>query len=339
MLLRKAAWIVKDEVPAQGAVERVKILFVTSSRIGDSVLSTGLLAHLLDTHPGTRITIACGPAPAPLFRSVPGLERVIVMDKGPLAAHWRKLWRETAFCLWDLVVDLRASALAWLLPTRRRLIFRPGHVPVHRVRQLAALVGRAGMPPAPRLWLDAAAHAAAARIPGGSPVLAVGPTANWPGKQWPADRFAETVMRLTAATGILPHARVAVFGSPAERVAAEPVLAAIPPERRIDLVGGVDLPGVAACLGRCALYVGNDSGLMHMAAAMGLPTVGLFGPSNEALFAPWGERTAVVRADRSFREYIEAPDYDYTTRESLMDDLPVDRVIEAAVALWKRTAA
>ena len=326
--------------PRGGGGTRVKILFITSNRIGDSVLSTGLLAHLLDVHPGARVTIACGPAPAPLFRAVPGLERVIVMDKGRRAAHWRKLWRETAFCLWDLVVDLRASALAWLLPTRRRLIFRPDHAPTHRVRQLAALVGRAGAPPAPCLWLDEAAHAEAAhRIPDGSPVLAVGPTANWPGKQWPAGRFAEMVGRLTAATGILPHARVAVFGSPSERSAAEPVLAGIPLERRIDLVGDVDLPGVAACLGRCALYVGNDSGLMHMAAAMDIPTLGLFGPSNELHFAPWGERTAVVRADRSFLEYIEAPDYDYTTRESLMDDLPVDRVVEAAVALWKRSAA
>jgi ADP-heptose:LPS heptosyltransferase len=317
----------------------VKILFITSNRIGDCVLSTGVLGHLLDIHAGAAVTIGCGPSAAPLFRSVPGLDRIVTLDKGPRAAHWRKLWGETAFRLWDLVVDLRASAFTWTVPTRRRLIFRPEKSAVHRVRQLAALIGRAGNPPAPRLWLDSVARSeAAACIPDGTPVLAVGPTANWPGKQWPPECFAELVARLTTDKAILPGARVAVLGAPAERSAAEPVLSSIPATRRIDLVGGADLLTVAACLGRCAFYVGNDSGLMHMAAAMGIPTVGLFGPSNEAHFAPWGERTAVVRADRSFREYVEAPGYDYRTRSSLMHDLSVDRVVEEAQALWVRSS-
>lgn len=318
----------------------MKILFITSNRIGDCVLSTGLLGHLLEMHDGASVTIACGPVPAPLFRAVPGLDRVIVMDKGPGKAHWRRLWWETAFHLWDLVVDLRASAFAWVVPARRRLTFRPTKASVHRVRQLGSLAGRAGTPPAPCLWLDEAARAEAVRrIPDGPSVLAVGPTANWPGKQWPAKRFAALILRLTAEAGILPRARVAVFGSPSERAAAEPVLAAIPPGRRIDLVGGLDLPGVAACLGRCAFYVGNDSGLMHMAAAMGIPTLGLFGPSNDTHFAPWGEQAAFVRGGRSFHDYVGAPGYDYRTTTSLMDDLPVERVIEAATVLWKRTSA
>jgi ADP-heptose:LPS heptosyltransferase len=131
---------------------------------------------------------------------------------------------------------------------------------------------------------------------------------------------------------------VAVFASPAERAAAEPVLAAIPSARRLDLAGNVDLPGVAACLARCAFYVGNDSGLMHIAAATGIPTLGLFGPSNEAHFAPWGEKAACVRGDKSFIEYIEAPDYDFRTTVSLMEDLSVERVAEAAAALWERTS-
>jgi ADP-heptose:LPS heptosyltransferase len=226
------------------------------------------------------------------------------------------------------------------VPARRRLTYRPIKVSVHRVRQLGALIGRAGTPPAPHLWLDEAARAEAVRrIPDGPPVLAVGPTANWPGKQWPAERFAELIARLTAEAGILSDARVAVFGSLSERATAEPVLAAIPPECRIDLVGGVDLPGVAASLGRCAFYVGNDSGLMHMAAATGVPTLGLFGPSNDAHFAPWGEQAASVRGEKSFHDYVGASDYDYRTTASLMDDLPVDRVVEAATALWERTAA
>ncbi|MEW5729774.1 MAG: glycosyltransferase family 9 protein [Pseudomonadota bacterium] len=317
----------------------MKILFVTSNRIGDGVLSTGVLSHLLDHAPDPRVTVACGPAPAPLFRAVPGLDRVVVMTKGRLAAHWRRLWLETAFTLWDLVVDLRASAFSYLVPARARLVYRPTHDPIHRVHQLGALVGRAGEPPAPRLWLDDRARAEGMRlVPEGGPVLAVGPTANWAGKQWPAERFVAAVERLTAPGGILPGARVAVFGAPNERPGAEPVLAAIPPDRRLDCVGGGDLPAVGAALARCAFYLGNDSGLMHMAAAADIPTLGLFGPSNDALYAPWGDRAAFVRGDTDFWDIIGTPGYDHASKSSLMGELDVDRVVSAAETLWARVA-
>ena len=318
----------------------VKILFITSNRIGDAVLSTGLLAYLLEKHPDARVTVACGPAPAPLFHAVPNLERIIEMRKGRRAAHWRHLWLEAVGTFWDLVIDLRASAFAWMVLTKRRIVFRPRRDPIHRVRQLGRLVGMRLTPPAPRLWVDdATREEAVRRIPEGGPVLAVGPTANWAGKQWPARKFIETITRLTAEGAILPGARIAVFGAASERETALPVIEAIPEERRIDLVGGADLPLVAACLERCALFVGNDSGLMHMAAASGIPTLGLFGPSKEVHYAPWGEHGAWVRSDRSFEDYVGAPGYDYTTTESLMDDLTVDRVVEAAVTLWERSGA
>lgn len=314
-----------------------RILFVTSNRIGDAVLSTGLLDHLLAAHPGARVTVACGPLPAPLFAAAPGVERVLTMTKAKRGGHWLKLWRQTVTTPWSLVVDLRASALAWLLPTRKRLVFRPTHAALHRVRQLGALVGRADEPPAPRLWVSAEDQALAATlVPGGRPVLAVGPTANWGGKQWPADRFIEAVAHLTGPGGILPGAAVAVVAAPNERPAAEAVLASIPADRRIDLIGAGSLPVIGAALGRCAFYLGNDSGLMHMAAAAGTPTLGLFGPSREDHYAPWGERAAWVRTPQSFQDFITAPDYDYRSAETLMAGLEVPTVIAGAEALWRR---
>jgi ADP-heptose:LPS heptosyltransferase len=174
-------------------------------------------------------------------------------------------------------------------------------------------------------------------IPADGPVLAVGPTANWGGKQWPAERFAEIIARLTADGAILERARAAVFGAADERPAAAPVIESLPPERRIDLVGEVDLLTAAACLERCALYIGNDSGLMHLAAAAGTPTLGLFGPSKETLYAPWGAHTAVARTALSFDEIVSAPDYDYLSHESHMASLDVETVEQAAVGLWRRS--
>jgi ADP-heptose:LPS heptosyltransferase len=114
---------------------------------------------------------------------------------------------------------------------------------------------------------------------------------------------------------------------------ANPLLRAIPRERRIDLVGRIDLLTAAACLARARLFVGNDSGLMHMAAAMGTPTLGLFGPSKTALYAPWGPHAAFVRTPESFEELTGASDYDHRTTGSLMGGLAVDTVESAARAL------
>src|SRR5579884_1716386 len=71
----------------------MRILFVTATRIGDAVLSTGLLAHLIERHPAARLTIAAGPAAAALFSAVPGLERLVVLDKRRWALHWLPLRR------------------------------------------------------------------------------------------------------------------------------------------------------------------------------------------------------------------------------------------------------
>ena len=207
----------------------------------------------------------------------------------------------------------------------------------------ARTLGLSENPPAPQLWLTPAhVGAAETHIPEGPPVLAIGPTANWAGKTWQTERFVEAIERITAPAGsfpeaVLPGARVVLFGADNEREAAQPVIDAVPEARRIDLVGRADLLTVSACLRRCALYIGNDSGLMHVAAASRTPTLGLFGPSLPERYAPWGEHTAWVRTQKSFSEIVGTPDYDHRTTGSLMDTLAVDDVVAAASVLWQRT--
>ncbi|MCZ6721715.1 MAG: glycosyltransferase family 9 protein [Alphaproteobacteria bacterium] len=317
----------------------MRILFVTSTRIGDAVLSTGLLRHLIERYPQARFTIACGAQAAPLFAAMPNAERVIVLVKRTRGGHWFKLWVSTVATYWHLVVDLRASALAYLLATRHRMVLRDRGERVHRVVGLARLAGLTNIP-SPRLWTAPKQDARAlALVPNGAPLLALGPAANWPGKQWPASRFAELAERLTGPEGILPGARIVLLGGAGERESVKPLLATIPGDRRIDLMGGTDLLTAYAVLKRADFYVGNDSGLMHLAAAAGCPTLGLFGPSREEHYAPWGERTAVVRTERSYDELVGAPDYDYRTKESLMDSLSVDAANAAARELWVRCRA
>jgi len=317
----------------------MRILFIGPTRIGDAVLSSGALAWLLARWPEARLTVAAGPAAAPLYAAIPQLEALHVLEKRPMGGHWRRLWLATAGRFWTAVADTRRSAVTWLVPARRRFVMGYERRTRHKVLQASAMMGSAA-PLAPQVWLGAAHRSAARdRVPEGGPVLALAPTANWGGKQWPAERFVALGQRLTGPDGPLPGARIAVFAGPGERAMAEPVLAAMPPERRIDLAGSLDLLAAAACLERAALFVGNDSGLMHLAAAMGVPTLGLFGPSREEHYGPWGPRAASVRTDLSYDAILAKPGYDHRRHDTHMDTLSVDKAWHAALDLLARCRA
>ncbi|MBV9521641.1 MAG: glycosyltransferase family 9 protein, partial [Alphaproteobacteria bacterium] len=244
------------------------------------------------------------------------------------------LYAAVAGTAWDLVIDLRGSALAYLLRARRRRIAGKGGTGEHRVVQLGRILGP-DPPPAPRLW-TASRHerAAAALVPPGGPVLAIGPAANWRGKQWRGERFGALALRLTAPHGILSGARVAVMAAAHERAQAAPLLEAVPKERRLDLVGKTDLLTAAAVLRRAALFIGNDTGLMHIAAAAGAPTLGLFGPTQAAQYAPWGARTAVAQTAIPALQ-LYGPGFDHRTTDTMMDSLTVEAAEAAAIRLWR----
>ena len=268
----------------------MRILFVTSNRLGDAVLSTGLLDHLISAHPAARITVVCGPVAAGLFDRMPNRQRTILFQKRRWGRHWVELWAQVVGSWWDLVVDIRGSTIAWLVPTRRRAVFRRSPGP--KIAQLGAML-RLAPPPLPVAWFaEADRRRAASLLPAGRPVIALAPTANWGPKVWPADRFATLFADLTATR--LPGAVPVVLGGagPTEAAMAAPLLAALP--QAIDLTARLTLPEVSAVLAGAALFVGNDSGLMHMAAAAGAPTLGLFGPTDAAVYGPAGAAAAAV---------------------------------------------
>ncbi len=312
------------------------ILFVTSTWIGDAVLSTGVLRHVLERYDRPRLTIAVGTPSASLFRCVPGLERLIGVTKRPYALHWLDLLRQIGPQKWDLAFDLRRSLITWFLRTQHRYIVGKGVPDVPRVMELGTMLG-VSPPPRPQLWWSAA-HEAAARqmIPAEGPVLAIGPISNWAGKQWPLDRFVELVARLTAPGATLAHAPVAVFAAARERELVRPLIASLPRDRCFEVIGEPDLLTVAAALRRTSLFIGNDSGLMHMAAAVDIPTLGLFGPTSAARYRPWGPLAEAAVALPPESEGI--PSLDVRAKASLMDGLSVDKVEEMAVSLMRRIA-
>jgi len=315
----------------------MRALFVTSTRVGDAILSTGILSRIMDQNPELRVTIACGPAAASLFEDVPGLERIIVLDKMVGSLHWVYLWAQTVAQRWDILIDLRNAPITFLIGAKKRYRITRTRDSGHRILTLARVINSEHNPPLPKIWIDDARRAMAKRlIPDGGPVIAICPTANWSAKQWRGQFFAELIARMTNADGVLPSARVAVFGRDDERPMALPVIESIPQDRLLDLVGRIDLLDVYACLERASMYIGNDSGLMHLAAASGIPTLGLFGPSPIEQYAPWGPLCAVAQTDIPFDE-IFPTNFDNHNTDTLMDSLSVDQVLGAATELWQKT--
>ena len=104
-------------------------------------------------------------------------------------------------------------------------------------------------------------------------------------------------------------------------------------KRIVTAINDAALPLLTAALAKTQLYIGNDSGLMHMAAAVGTPTVGLFGPTRADHYSPWGEKTRVVRTKSSIQQLKSAPGYHHTTTGSLMGEITVDQVLAAVTDL------
>ncbi|MBI5834296.1 MAG: glycosyltransferase family 9 protein [Armatimonadetes bacterium] len=290
----------------------MKALIVKLNAIGDVVFATPLVAGLAEAYPGLDIDWLVGRHAAPILAGHPLLRRTILYD-GPWAGSRLAGALETLRILpalrrerYDLAFCLHRSRAATLLTSlsgaRRRIGFEHGGaerwlteaVPfdaaAHETRRylalLAALGHDAGDRPMCLGWTAEAAGEAADLLPDGPWVgLAPGGGRN-PGtemliKRWPAERFAELARRVEAELG----ARVAVFGTPDEADLCAEVAGAT----GLNLCGRTRLAGLAAVLARLSVFVANDSGPLHMAAAAGTPTIALFGPTDPRLVAPLGE--------------------------------------------------
>ncbi|MDR3506785.1 MAG: glycosyltransferase family 9 protein [Caulobacteraceae bacterium] len=325
------------------ADKRFPILFITGTRIGDAILTSGLIKRLHDEIPQARFTIAAGPPAAPLFAATPNLDRVIVMPKRKWAGHWVSLWTQVRGRRWGLIVDMRGSSISRLLSSRRRATYRrnPLAVPTHKVIEAARVLKVEDDPPSPHLFTTPEIEQAASDYlskGGDGPILAIAPGANWVGKTWPAERFAETAAHLLGPGGPLANGRLLIVGAQADREAGRAVKLAVSRDRIIGEPGQLDLLTTYACLKRVRLFIGNDSGAMHMAAAAGAPTLGLFGPSDDRLYAPWGIDCRAVRGPRDL-DAIRRVDPDLNQAICHMFDLSVDAVVEAATSLLHETEA
>lgn len=170
---------------------------------------------------------------------------------------------------------LHRSAAYWYLVTGQR----PSEAPAPRLAVPGSEMRR---------WAEAVGEAYAGEAGGPRPI-GVFPGSNAPSRRWEPDRFAEVVRGLVAR-----GERVIVFGGRRERE----LTARVTGSEALDLGGGTDLPLLAAGLAACRVVLTNDSGPMHLAAAVGTPAVALFGAGDPRVTGPLGgEHTILRRTD------------------------------------------
>jgi len=318
----------------------LKILILKPSSLGDIVQALPVLRLLKRHYRDAAIYWWVETGNAPLLEGDPDLAGVVLFDRERWARpwHWGDIWKcvhELRQHRFDLVLDLqalaRSAAVGWL--ARGKLF-----VGLHDVRELAPGYYDISVPrPTPQThavdwyletlrvldvpvrfdfeWMPRRAGVAdeVARLwnLNGSPIVALLPGARWENKRWPAGHFARLVSELGTRRSSM---RFAILGAKGDAPLAQLIVSAAP-ERCLDLTGRTSLVQTVEVLRASSAVVTNDTGPMHMAAALDKPVIALFGPTNPRRTGPYGQiDRALQRRDLpcipcmkdfcSYREYI-----------------------------------
>ena len=306
-----------------------RILVVKLDHVGDLILATPALRALRDANPDAVIDVLVSPESAFVLAGNPAVTRTIVYDsplfhRGPAPNPPSPPLRDVVRDRYTAIVELRGDWSTLALPFRTGAARRVDrgtvrlrdwlarHVPwsdddrppLHEVGVNLEIVGsllggRRVDPNRAHVEIYSSAEAresalARLRSAGGDPerpIVCIHPGASRPAKAWSAERFA-------AVADWIPghyHAQVVFLGSKAEKETEAAVRAATKGRENIWLTGELTLDEVAALLGIAKLFLGNDGGPAHLAAAAGTSSVVLFGPTDPERFGPWSERAITLR--------------------------------------------
>jgi len=303
-----------------GRAATTRILVVGPSWIGDAVLAQPLFTLLHRRHPGLALDVIAPPWTVPVLRRMPEVHRALAHDFGhgdlKLGGRWR-LGRELARERYEQAIVLPNTYKSALVPAFAGIRRRTGYVGETRVlvlndrrtldplalpeiaQRYAALALEPGeaLPPLPLPHLDRDAERTQATLAKlgltpGDDVVAFCPGAEYgPAKRWPAPYFAELARKLVA-DGL----RVWLIGSAKDApVGAE--IATLAGGACVDLCGKSTLDDAVDLLGAARLVVTNDTGLMHVAAALGTPLVALYGSSTPAFTPPMSPHATIAKLD------------------------------------------
>jgi lipopolysaccharide heptosyltransferase II len=300
----------------------LKILILKPSSLGDVIQALPVLRLLKRHLPASEIFWWIDANLAPLLEGDPDLTGIVRFERKRWAAprHWPEMLRSVRWMReqnFDWVIDLqclaRSGAFAWLANGRLLVgldevregargfydvAVRRASFHTHAADWYLAVLPRLGVPVHKNFqWLPerpAVAAAVKSKWPAsGARWIALQPGARWENKHWPVEYFAELVRQLAKK---FPDTRFAVLGTAEDQSLGE-TIARAEAQRCLNLCGQTSLLEMVEWLRRCELMITNDTGPMHVAAALGKPLVALFGPTEPRRTGPYGHLDSVLRID------------------------------------------
>jgi predicted lipopolysaccharide heptosyltransferase III len=332
------------------------ILIIKLRYIGDVLLATPTVRAIKTARPDVRVTMLVNRGTEDVLSGNPDMDEIVILDKESLAEQWQLIagLRRRRF---DTVIDLtdgdRAAFLSWISGAPVRIGFNDEHrwrgrcytqvvQPApgvrHRIdRDLEALKPlsiQAGSKDL-QLWLMPEEANSADQlldqlgVQRSQSIVILQPGARYWFKAWPSERFAELADRLTSQYGC----QVLIGGSRQESDLAEQIRQ-MAKSRPIIMAGRTTIKQFAAIAKKSALFVGNDSGAMHIASAVGTPVVALFGPSSPVEWGPRGGATEVIYKGLDCRTCFHP--ICHRGEQNCMKLIAVDEVMSASGRLMGR---
>lgn len=293
----------------------MRILLVRLGALGDLVHALPVAAAIKAAWPEARLDWLAEARHRPFLDLVPVLDGRLAIDTRSVRGRcgWPAVVRAMRSRRYDATLDvqglLKSAALARLSGAHRVIGFARAHLreplavhaysetvdprgAVHVVEKNLACAAALGVPvAAPRFPLsppNPSPEVAAVVEAAGPAFAAINPGAAWPSKRWPAERFGALARRLADRCGL---GSIVLWG-PGERALADAVAAAAGGAARI--APPTSVGDLLVLLARAAVVVAGDTGPLHLAAALGTPVVGIYGPTDPRRNGPWGPRDRAV---------------------------------------------
>ena len=303
------------------ALKPKRILVRSTNWIGDAIMTTPAVRSIRENFPDAHITMLAYPWVADVFRASPHVDEIFIYDKAGAHAGIKgllRLARELKKQKFDCAILLqnafKAALLSWLarIPVRagyrrdgRSIFLRPGIKirpevrRMHQVHYYQYLLQDLGLKcGSDELFLehtpeDSSWASEFKKKVGSKALVGINPGAAFgPAKCWPADRYGELCKRLHDEVGV--HA--VVFGTKADQSTIDTIVSH-GPDFISGLAGKTTLGQAMALIGQCDAFVTNDSGLMHVGAAVQTPLVAIFGSTDDIATGPYSQKAVVVKKE------------------------------------------
>ncbi len=296
----------------------MKILVISSNLIGDTILSTGVIKYFSNKNPEAKFTFVIGPSAKSIFKNFKSVENIITISKKKYNMHWLDIISNCYGKKWDIIIDFRSSLLSYFLKHKKKFIFKKISY-LNHVKQLSNYFGF----DCSDLFIETNKEEekiVTKNLSNDFKYFVIFPGGNWEPKIWSIKNYNSLLVKILSKNINIKF--ILVGSKSEEEVYFNEITKNIHTNNIINLFGK-SLTQTAAYMKKSNLFIGNDSGLSHMASATKLKSIVLFGPTNDNIYGPFMEDSQVIRTNESY-DYFKSINIDET--KSYMNSISVDKV-------------